>query len=248
MNIALIHWCNETNFTISRQTSAWLTQRGNKVFMGTQGLHAALVLIVPDTQGLVISTAHNKSPTRMEQHSTHPVIMTDLRGERRKRWMKKEKWWIKAHTNLLYDSVDLVNGKSHFSVFLKKQFDNTSIKYRAVIKYDIYTVAMFKTVYNHSNAKRVYAWNTVNTFHQNVHYKIQRIVLGNAMQLFFNSIRNEAEGISCYFKHLFNSLFNWIVIDSSIFLFVLFSEIINSAFSIMTMSQCNILLFQNVDH
>ncbi len=85
------------------------------MFMGTQGLHAALVLIVPDTQGLVISTAHNKSPTRMEQHSTHPVIMTDLREK-----MKKEKW-MKAQ-NLLYDSVDLVNGKSHFSVFLKKWF------------------------------------------------------------------------------------------------------------------------------
>lgn len=52
--------------------------------MGTQGLHAALVLIVPDTQGLVISTAHNKSPTRMEQQSTHPVIVTDLRGEKKK--------------------------------------------------------------------------------------------------------------------------------------------------------------------
>ncbi len=114
-----LHWFNgvmRLNFTIYRQTSAWLTKRGNKVFMGTQGLHAALVLIVPDTQGLVISTAHNKSPTRMEQHSTHPVIMTDLREK-----MKKEKLWMKAQ-NLLYDSVDLVNGKSHFSVFLKKWF------------------------------------------------------------------------------------------------------------------------------
>ncbi len=107
-------------------------------------------------------------------------------------------------------------GKSHFSVFLKKRFANTSIKSNTKqSKYDIYTVAMFKTVYNHSNAKCVYAWNTVNTFHQNVHYKIEHIVLGNAMQLFINSIRNEAEGISCYFKHLFNSLFNWTVIDST---------------------------------
>lgn len=59
--------------------SAWLTQRGNKVFMGTQGLHAALVLIVPDTKGLVISTAHYESPAGMEQNSTHPVIMANLR-------------------------------------------------------------------------------------------------------------------------------------------------------------------------
>lgn len=63
--------------------SAWLTQRGNKVFMGTQGLHAALVLVVPDAKGLVVSTAHYESPTGMEQNSAHPVIVADLReGER----------------------------------------------------------------------------------------------------------------------------------------------------------------------
>lgn len=31
-----------------RLTRGQLTQRGNKVFVGTQGLHAALVLVVPD--------------------------------------------------------------------------------------------------------------------------------------------------------------------------------------------------------
>ncbi len=30
----------------------------------------------------------------------------------------------------------------------------------------------------------------------------EHIVLGNTMQLFINSIRNEGEGISCYFKPL----------------------------------------------
>lgn len=51
-------------------------QRGNKVFMGTQGLHAAFVLVVPDPKGFVISTAHYESSSRMNQYPTHPVVMT----------------------------------------------------------------------------------------------------------------------------------------------------------------------------
>lgn len=61
--------------------SRWLqklTQRGNKMFMGTQGFHATLVFVVPDPQSLVISTAHNELSTRMEEHPTHPVIMANL--------------------------------------------------------------------------------------------------------------------------------------------------------------------------
>lgn len=56
-----------------------LTQRGNKVFMGTQGLHAAFVLEVPDPKGFVISTAHYESSSWVKQHSTHPVVMSHLR-------------------------------------------------------------------------------------------------------------------------------------------------------------------------
>ncbi len=55
-----------------------LTQRGNKVFVGTQGLHAAFVLVVPDPQGFVISTAHYESSSRMKQNPTHPVVMSHL--------------------------------------------------------------------------------------------------------------------------------------------------------------------------
>lgn len=46
--------------------------------MGTQGFHAALVFVVPDPQSLVISTAHNELSTRVEEHTTHPVIMANL--------------------------------------------------------------------------------------------------------------------------------------------------------------------------
>lgn len=56
-----------------------LTQRGNKMFMGTQGFHATLVFVVPDPQSLVISTAHNELSTRVEEQPTHPVIMANLR-------------------------------------------------------------------------------------------------------------------------------------------------------------------------
>lgn len=152
MNIALIKLCNKSkchhfvSMTVHfRATlSAWLTQRGNKVFMGTQGLHAALVLIVPDTKGLVISTAHYKSPTRMEQHSTHPVIMAYLRGEKSKRWMKNKKLWVRAR-NLPYDAVDPINSKSHLNVYLKKislifpQKKQKQVKYRALLHCDMHT-------------------------------------------------------------------------------------------------------------
>lgn len=52
-------------------------QRGNKVFMGTQGLHAAFVLVVPDPNGFVISAAHYESSSGMKQYPTHPIVMSD---------------------------------------------------------------------------------------------------------------------------------------------------------------------------
>lgn len=48
------------------------------MLMGTQGLHAALVLVVPDPQGLVVSTAYDELAAWVEEHSTHPVIMPHL--------------------------------------------------------------------------------------------------------------------------------------------------------------------------
>lgn len=63
---------------ITLQGENSLTHRGNEVFVGTQSLHAALVLIVPSAQGLIISTAHDEPPTRVEQHTTHPVVMAHL--------------------------------------------------------------------------------------------------------------------------------------------------------------------------
>lgn len=58
-----------------------LTKRGNKVFMGTQGLHAALVLVVPNPNGFVISTAHYESSSRVHQHTTHPVVVSHLKKQ-----------------------------------------------------------------------------------------------------------------------------------------------------------------------
>lgn len=58
-----------------------LTQRGNKVFVGTQGLHAAFVLVVPDPKGFVISTAHYEPSSRMEQNPSHPVVMSNLKKD-----------------------------------------------------------------------------------------------------------------------------------------------------------------------
>lgn len=63
------------------QNELYLTQRGNEVFMGTQGLHAAFVLVVPDPNGFVISTAHYESSSGVKQYSTHPVVMTNLNKE-----------------------------------------------------------------------------------------------------------------------------------------------------------------------
>ena len=58
-----------------------LTQRGNKVFVGTQGLRAALVLVVPDPKGFVVSTAHYEPSSRMKQHPAHPVVMSHLQRQ-----------------------------------------------------------------------------------------------------------------------------------------------------------------------
>lgn len=49
------------------------------MFMGTQGLHAALIFVVPDPQSLVISTAHNKLSSRVHKNPTDPVIMANLK-------------------------------------------------------------------------------------------------------------------------------------------------------------------------
>lgn len=49
------------------------------MLMGTQGLHAALVLVVPDSQGLVVGTAYDELAAWVEEHSAHPVIMAHLR-------------------------------------------------------------------------------------------------------------------------------------------------------------------------
>lgn len=51
------------------------------MFVGSQCLGAALVLVVPDAQRLVVSTAHNKLATGVEHDATHPVIMANLRQE-----------------------------------------------------------------------------------------------------------------------------------------------------------------------
>lgn len=60
-----------------------LTKRGNKVFVGTQGLHAAFVLVVPDPNGLVISTAYYESSSRVKQYPAHPVVMSHLQTQDR---------------------------------------------------------------------------------------------------------------------------------------------------------------------
>lgn len=52
------------------------------MFMRIEGLHASLVLVIPYTEGLVISTTQYKLPPRMEQNSTYPVIMTHLENKK----------------------------------------------------------------------------------------------------------------------------------------------------------------------
>lgn len=69
-------------FKCSETSQCVHTQGGNKVFMRIEGLHASLVLIIPYTEGLVISTTQNKLPPRMEQNSTYPVIMTHLKDKK----------------------------------------------------------------------------------------------------------------------------------------------------------------------
>lgn len=53
------------------------------MFMGTQGLHAAFVLVVPDPNGLVISTAYYESSSRVKQYPAHPVVMSHLQTQDR---------------------------------------------------------------------------------------------------------------------------------------------------------------------
>ena len=47
------------------------------MLVGTQGLHAALVLVVPDPQSLVVSTAYDELPAGVEHEAAHPVIMAN---------------------------------------------------------------------------------------------------------------------------------------------------------------------------
>ena len=49
------------------------------MFMGRQGLGAALVFVVPDAQRLVVGTAHDELPAGVEHEAAHPVIMANLR-------------------------------------------------------------------------------------------------------------------------------------------------------------------------
>lgn len=47
--------------------------------MGTQGLHAALVLVVPDPKCFIIGTAYYEPSSWMKQYATHPVVMSHLK-------------------------------------------------------------------------------------------------------------------------------------------------------------------------
>lgn len=60
-------------------SSPRLTQRGNEVFVGTQRLHAAFVLVVPDPKGFIVGTAHYESPSGVNQHAAHPVVVSHLK-------------------------------------------------------------------------------------------------------------------------------------------------------------------------
>lgn len=70
---------NQPDEFVSKQLPRLLTQRGYKVFVGSQCLGATLVLVVPDAQRLVVSAAHDELATRVEHDATHPVIMANLR-------------------------------------------------------------------------------------------------------------------------------------------------------------------------
>lgn len=52
------------------------------MFVGTQGLHATLVLVVPDPQSLVICTRHNELAARVEEDAPHPVVVANLWDKR----------------------------------------------------------------------------------------------------------------------------------------------------------------------
>lgn len=51
------------------------------MFMGSQGLGATLILVIPDAQCLVVGAAHDELATGVEHHAPHPVIMANLRQE-----------------------------------------------------------------------------------------------------------------------------------------------------------------------
>lgn len=49
--------------------------------MGLYCLHAALVAGVPDAKGLVVARRQDKLTARMENNTSHPVIVSDQREQ-----------------------------------------------------------------------------------------------------------------------------------------------------------------------
>lgn len=52
-----------------------LTKRSTKVLMSFKGLLAAFIACIPNPQALIVTGTHYKFTTRMEYHTTHPIVM-----------------------------------------------------------------------------------------------------------------------------------------------------------------------------
>jgi hypothetical protein len=68
------HTQNEQT-AIKRISIHVLTKRSTKVLMSFKGLLAAFIACIPNPQALIVTGTHYKFTTRMEYHTTHPIVM-----------------------------------------------------------------------------------------------------------------------------------------------------------------------------
>lgn len=82
-----------------------LTKRSTKVLMSFKGLLAAFIACIPNPQALIVTGTHYKFTTRMEYHTTHPIVMAH----------QCEEAHASAHIPNLQNNKNKCNDKSFIS-------------------------------------------------------------------------------------------------------------------------------------
>ena len=95
-----------------------LTKRSTKVLMSFKGLLAAFIACIPNPQALIVTGTHYKFTTRMEYHTTHPIIMAH----------QCEEAHASAHIPNLQNNKNKCNDKSFISKILSQLCQYSSYK------------------------------------------------------------------------------------------------------------------------